>query len=107
VDWASEQLGGLDILISNVTAGGSSFRDCVETDIISAPALMQEGFHLRNISLALALSVYLHEQPPWAYPFTILCRSERGNDQYGEIDGNGGVAARHKSQNGIIGRHRA
>jgi 3-oxoacyl-[acyl-carrier protein] reductase len=42
VDWASELLSGLDILISNASAGGrGNFRDCVETDIIGAQALMR------------------------------------------------------------------
>lgn len=41
VDWASNTLGGLDILISNVSAGGGDFRASVETDIIGAQALMR------------------------------------------------------------------
>jgi len=43
VNWASEQLGGLDILISNVSAGAGDFRASVETDIMGAQALMTAG----------------------------------------------------------------
>ena len=52
VDWAAEQLGGLDILISNVSAGGgASFRDCVETDIMGGQALMRGSLsHMQNQS---------------------------------------------------------
>jgi NAD(P)-dependent dehydrogenase (short-subunit alcohol dehydrogenase family) len=57
VDWASEQLGGLDILISNVTAGGGSSWHCVETDIIGAQALMREGFHICNISMVKSMAM--------------------------------------------------
>jgi 3-oxoacyl-[acyl-carrier protein] reductase len=51
VDGAGEQLGGLDILISNVSAGDGSFRDCVETDIMGAQALMRGGLsHMQDQS---------------------------------------------------------
>lgn len=51
VDWASEQLGGLDILISNVSAGGGSFRASVETDIMGAQALMRGSLsHMQDKS---------------------------------------------------------
>jgi 3-oxoacyl-[acyl-carrier protein] reductase len=52
VDWAGEQLGGLDILISNVSAGGGgSCRDSVETDIIGAQTLMRGALsHMQDQS---------------------------------------------------------
>jgi 3-oxoacyl-[acyl-carrier protein] reductase len=51
VDWASEQLGGLDILISNVSAGAGSFRNSVEIDIMGAQALMRGGLsHMQDQS---------------------------------------------------------
>ncbi len=41
VDWANGQLGGVDILISNVSAGGNDFRKSVEVDIMGAQTLMR------------------------------------------------------------------
>ncbi len=43
VDWASTQLGGVDILVSNVSAGGNDFRASVETDIMGAQTLMRSA----------------------------------------------------------------
>jgi 3-oxoacyl-[acyl-carrier protein] reductase len=48
VDWSSEQLGGLDILVSNVSAGGVSFRGRVETDIMGAQALLRGSLSHRQ-----------------------------------------------------------
>lgn len=46
VNWAGSQLGGLDILISNVSAGGNDFRASFETDIIGAQSLMRASLEL-------------------------------------------------------------
>ena len=43
VNWAADQMGGLDILVSNVSAMNTSFRDCVEIDIIGVQALLRAG----------------------------------------------------------------
>ena len=40
VEWACEQLGGIDILVSNVSAGGNDFRRSVDVDIVGAQVLM-------------------------------------------------------------------
>lgn len=49
VNWASEQLGGLDILVSNVSAGGNDFRASVEIDIIGAQTLIRAALeHMRD-----------------------------------------------------------
>lgn len=41
VNWAAETMGGLDILVSNVSAMNNSFKDCVTLDIIGVQALMR------------------------------------------------------------------
>jgi NAD(P)-dependent dehydrogenase (short-subunit alcohol dehydrogenase family) len=42
VDWAAERLGGVDILVSNVSAmGGKDFRTTVDVDLVGADALMR------------------------------------------------------------------
>lgn len=43
VHWAADQMGGLDILVSNVSAMSTNFRDCVEIDIIGVQALLRAG----------------------------------------------------------------
>ncbi len=43
VNWASDQMGGLDILVSNVSAMSTDFRECVEIDIIGVQALLRAG----------------------------------------------------------------
>jgi len=49
VDWASEQLGGVDILVSNVSAGGVDFHASVQVDIIGAQTLMRRALeHMRD-----------------------------------------------------------
>jgi len=49
VNWASEQLGGLDILVSNVSAGGNDFRASVDVDIIGAQTLMRAALeHMQD-----------------------------------------------------------
>jgi NAD(P)-dependent dehydrogenase (short-subunit alcohol dehydrogenase family) len=51
VNWASERLGGLDILVSNVSAGGTDFRANVEVDIIGAQTLMRGALeHMQDHS---------------------------------------------------------
>lgn len=41
VKWANETMGGLDILISNVSAMNTTFEDCVALDIVGVQALMR------------------------------------------------------------------
>lgn len=41
VEWAASQMGGLDVLVSNVSAMNTDFQDCVEIDIIGVQALMR------------------------------------------------------------------
>jgi 3-oxoacyl-[acyl-carrier protein] reductase len=41
INWAADTMGGLDILISNVSAMNNSFADCVALDIVGVQALMR------------------------------------------------------------------
>jgi 3-oxoacyl-[acyl-carrier protein] reductase len=41
VDWAAGELGGLDVLVSNVSAMQNDYRQCVEVDIMGAHALVR------------------------------------------------------------------
>ena len=41
--WAAQTLGGLDIVVSNVSAMSNSFRECVETDILGVQSLLRES----------------------------------------------------------------
>jgi 3-oxoacyl-[acyl-carrier protein] reductase len=51
VDWAATQLGGLDILVSNVSAMSGDYRTCVEIDIIGVQALLRAGLaHIEDNS---------------------------------------------------------
>jgi 2-deoxy-D-gluconate 3-dehydrogenase len=43
IGFARDAMGGLDILVSNVSAMNTSFRDCVEIDIIGVQALLRAG----------------------------------------------------------------
>lgn len=43
---ANETLGGLDVLVSNVSAMNTNFRDCVEVDIIGVQALLRAGLEV-------------------------------------------------------------
>jgi 3-oxoacyl-[acyl-carrier protein] reductase len=43
VNWAATEMGGLDILVSNVSAMSADFRACVEVDIIGVQALLRAG----------------------------------------------------------------
>ena len=43
VDWASGELGGLDILISNVSAMRNDYRKCVEVDIMGTQELIRSS----------------------------------------------------------------
>ena len=40
-NWAAERLGGLDIVVSNVSAMNTDFRRCVEVDIMGAQSLLR------------------------------------------------------------------
>jgi NAD(P)-dependent dehydrogenase (short-subunit alcohol dehydrogenase family) len=41
VDWAAGELGGVDVLVSNVSAMQNDYRQCVEVDIMGANALVR------------------------------------------------------------------
>jgi 3-oxoacyl-[acyl-carrier protein] reductase len=44
VEWAAAELGGIDVLVSNVSAmGGSDFATTMSVDIIGADSLIQSG----------------------------------------------------------------
>lgn len=43
VDWAATELGGLDVLVSNVSAMQNDYRRCVEVDILGANALIRRA----------------------------------------------------------------
>jgi len=43
VEWAAAELGGLDVLVSNVSAMKNDYRQCVEVDIMGAQALIRAG----------------------------------------------------------------
>lgn len=43
VEWAADTLGGLDVLVSNVSAMRNDYRRCVEVDIMGAHALVRAG----------------------------------------------------------------
>ena len=41
ITWAADALGGIDILVSNVSAMSNDYRECVEVDIMGSQALIQ------------------------------------------------------------------
>jgi len=43
VEWAAGELGGVDVLVSNVSAMQNDYRACVEVDIMGAHALVRAG----------------------------------------------------------------
>lgn len=43
VEWAAGEFGGLDVLVSNVSAMQNDYRKCVEVDIMGAQALIRAG----------------------------------------------------------------
>ncbi len=43
ISFSAEAMGGLDVLVSNVSAMNTNFRDCVEIDIIGVQALLRAG----------------------------------------------------------------
>jgi 3-oxoacyl-[acyl-carrier protein] reductase len=43
VNWAAGTLGGLDVLVSNVSAMNTDFKACVDIDIIGVQALLRAG----------------------------------------------------------------
>jgi 3-oxoacyl-[acyl-carrier protein] reductase len=49
VDWAVGELGGLDVLVSNVSAMQNDYRQCVEVDIMGAQALIRAALaHMQD-----------------------------------------------------------
>jgi len=58
VDWAADQLGGLDVLVSNVSAMQNDYRKCVEVDIIGANALIRKSLaHMADDSGANVICI--------------------------------------------------
>jgi 3-oxoacyl-[acyl-carrier protein] reductase len=58
VDWAARELGGLDVLVSNVSAMQNDYRQCVEVDIMGAHALLRSAFgHMADDAGANAICI--------------------------------------------------
>ena len=63
VEWAASQMGGLDVLVSNVSAMNTDFQDCAEIDIIGVQALMRAALAVMPDHAELTSFVFHREQP--------------------------------------------